>query len=104
MDRPPRVQRFPVSYRIEHWVLTVSFFLLAVTGIAQKYPDVGFMSWLIGVMGGIETTRLIHHLSAIVLMFLTVYHIGVVGYRVFVLRTRLTMLPGNYWQNTSFHI
>jgi len=94
MEKPPRYLRFPVSYRIEHWVLTVSFFLLALTGIVQKYPDLGFMSWLIGIMGGIETTRLIHHLAAIVLMFLTVYHIGVVGYRMFVLRKRLTMLPG----------
>ena len=94
MEKPPSYLRFPVSYRIEHWVLTISFFLLAVTGIVQKYPDLGFMRWLIGLMGGIETTRVIHHVSAIVLMLLTVYHIGVVGYRMFVLRTRLTMLPG----------
>lgn len=94
MEKPHSYLRFPVSYRVEHWVLTISFFLLAVTGIVQKYPDVGFMQWLIGVMGGIETTRLIHHLSAIVMMLLTIYHIGVAGYRVFVLRTRLSMLPG----------
>jgi len=94
MEKPLRFRRFSVSYRVEHWALTISFFLLAVTGIVQKYPDAGFMRWLIGVMGGIETTRLIHHLSAIVMMLLTVYHIGIVGYRVFVLRVRLTMLPG----------
>jgi len=94
MEKPPKFRRFPVSYRVEHWALTISFFLLAVTGLVQKYPDVGLMQWLIGVMGGIETTRLLHHLSAIVMMFLTIYHIGVVGYRMFVQRRRLTMLPG----------
>ena len=94
MEKPPRFRRFPVSYRVEHWALTISFFLLAVTGLVQKYPDAGLTQWLIGVMGGIETTRLLHHLSAIVMMFLTIYHIGVVGYRIFVQRRRLTMLPG----------
>ena len=94
MGKPLKFRRFSVSYRVEHWALTVSFFLLAVTGLVQKYPDVGLMRWLIGVMGGIETTRLLHHLSAFVMMFLAIYHIGVVGYRMFVLRRRLTMLPG----------
>jgi cytochrome b subunit of formate dehydrogenase len=94
METQLRYERFPVSYRVEHWVLTISFFLLGLTGLVQKYPDLGVSSWLIGVMGGIETTRQIHHLSAIVMMLQTVYHIGVVGYRVFVLRGRMTMLPG----------
>jgi cytochrome b subunit of formate dehydrogenase len=49
---------------------------------------------MIGFFGGIETTRLIHHISAIVLMFLAIYHILDIGYKIFVLRTRLSMLPG----------
>jgi cytochrome b subunit of formate dehydrogenase len=49
---------------------------------------------MIGFFGGIETTRLIHHVFAIVVMLLAVYHILDVGYQIFVKRTRLNMLPG----------
>jgi formate dehydrogenase gamma subunit len=94
MDKPRNYTRFSLSYRIEHWVLTFSFALLAVTGIVQKYPDIGLSRWLIGVMGGIDTTRGLHHGAAIVLMFLTIYHIGELGYRWLVLRVRPTMVPG----------
>jgi cytochrome b subunit of formate dehydrogenase len=86
--------RFPVSYRIEHWVLTVSFFLLTVTGLVQTFAEWPISLQLIGLMGGIEMVRVIHRVAALVLMLLTVYHLGVVGYRIFVRRTRMTMLPG----------
>jgi cytochrome b subunit of formate dehydrogenase len=49
---------------------------------------------VIGALGGIETVRLLHHLAAMVLMLETIYHVGIVGYKVFVLRTPMTMLPG----------
>jgi cytochrome b subunit of formate dehydrogenase len=49
---------------------------------------------MIQFFGGIETIRLIHHICAIVLMFLAIYHILDVGYKIFVRRTRLSMLPG----------
>jgi formate dehydrogenase gamma subunit len=85
--------RFPLAYRIEHWVLTLSFTTLAITGLVQKYPLNGVSQWIVAVLGGIVNTRTIHHVAAIVLMLEVVYHIGVVGYRVFVLRVRPTMVP-----------
>jgi cytochrome b subunit of formate dehydrogenase len=86
--------RFPLSYRIEHWVLTIAFFLLTITGLAQTFASWPISQQLIASFGGIETTRIIHRVAAIVLMLQTIYHLGVVGYRIFVLRTRMTMLPG----------
>lgn len=94
MHNERRYQRFSISYRIEHWVLTISFALLAVTGLIQRYVDVAFPRWLVGVLGGIETVRLLHHLAAIVMMLLTIYHVGELGYRFFVLKVRPSMLPG----------
>jgi formate dehydrogenase gamma subunit len=94
MSEQRRYLRFPVSYRIEHWVLTVSFFMLALTGLIQMNIDAAVPRWIIGALGGIETVRVIHHLSAVVLMFEAIYHLGVLGYRIFVLRLRPTMLPG----------
>ncbi|MBN1660856.1 MAG: cytochrome b/b6 domain-containing protein [Anaerolineae bacterium] len=95
MDRAERKYlRFPLSYRIEHWVLTIAFFLLTVTGLVQSFASWPISQQLIAAFGGIETTRIIHRVAAVVLMLQTIYHLGIVGYRIFVLRTRMTMLPG----------
>ncbi|MEJ2209832.1 MAG: hypothetical protein P8129_12440, partial [Anaerolineae bacterium] len=94
MNSETRILRFSVAYRIEHWVLTLSFGLLALTGLVQSFMDYGFARQIIGFLGGIENVRLIHHLSAIVMMLQTIYHLGTVGYRMLVERQRMTMLPG----------
>jgi formate dehydrogenase gamma subunit len=86
--------RFSLAHRIEHAVLLVSFTVLAVTGLPQKFIEAGWAQTMIGLMGGIEFIRQIHHFAAIVLMLETVYHLVSVGYRMFVRHVRLTMLPG----------
>ncbi len=86
-------RRFTLAHRVEHVLLLASFTTLAVTGLPQKYVEAGWAQAMIGLMGGIELTRQIHHIAAIVLMMETVYHLVSVGYRVIVRRVRLTMLP-----------
>lgn len=88
-----RYLRFPLSYRIEHWVAMSSFTILAITGLVQLFPNVGISLFLIDLMGGIRIVRVIHRLAAIALMLEVVYHIGAVGYRMYVLRVRPKMLP-----------
>jgi cytochrome b subunit of formate dehydrogenase len=89
--------RFTDAQRIEHALLLSSFTILALTGIPQKYALQPWAEWMIAAMGGIESVRIIHRVAAVVLMLETIYHGGVVTYRVFVERVRLTMLPG--WQD-----
>ncbi|MGD8821580.1 MAG: cytochrome b/b6 domain-containing protein [Anaerolineales bacterium] len=101
--------RFPRSYRIEHWILFASFTTLAITGLVQKFATAGISQFLVGLVGGPENTRIIHRTAAIVLMLETVYHIGIVGYRLFVKRSRLTMLPTlndvrNAWDAFRFNL
>lgn len=48
---------------------------------------------ILRLLGGIETTRIIHHSAAVILMLEVVYHLGALGYRIFVRRTYLSMLP-----------
>jgi cytochrome b subunit of formate dehydrogenase len=85
--------RFTLAQRVEHAVALVTFVVLAVTGLPQKYATAGWAEAMIGVMGGIEAVRVIHRVAATVLMIATVYHIGVVGYKLYVQRARLSMLP-----------
>ncbi len=91
--------RFTLAQRIEHLVTVVTFVLLALTGLPQMYADTGAGRTLIALMGGIEFVRVIHRVAATALMLEVMYHLAVVSYKVFVQRSRLSMLPG--WQDVS---
>lgn len=86
-------QRFTISQRVEHWIFISAFIILGITGLVQRYSDFQISSWVVGAVGGIENLRLIHHLAAIITMLIVIYHIGALGYRIYVQRARLTMLP-----------
>jgi formate dehydrogenase gamma subunit len=53
----------------------VSFTCLALTGLPQRYSDADWARGLIFLMGGLDTVRLVHHLSGIMLLFQGLYHI-----------------------------
>jgi cytochrome b subunit of formate dehydrogenase/mono/diheme cytochrome c family protein len=86
-------QRFPLARRIEHLIMLLSFSLLGLTGLPQKYPLAAASIWFVDLLGGIENLRAIHHISATVLMLGTAWHIILAGYKLFVLRERMSMLP-----------
>jgi cytochrome b subunit of formate dehydrogenase len=86
--------RFPVAQRIEHLVLVLSFGLLALTGIIQKFPLNPVCDWLLAALGGVEAVRIIHRVAATVMMVQTAYHVILVGYKLYVQRVKWTMLPG----------
>lgn len=101
--------RFRWPYRVEHWVFMASFTTLAVTGLAQKYAEAPISQWIVVTLGGIESVRVIHRLAAITIMVVAVYHIGAVGYRLYVNRSRPHMLPGlfdvrNAWQSLKYNL
>ncbi len=97
--KPHAYQRFNVFQRLEHILLLVSFTVLGVTGLPQKYSAQPWATTMIGAMGGIETTRLIHRYAAVILLAVTIYHFVAVAYRIYVKRVAMTMLPG--WQDVK---
>jgi len=89
-----RYRRFDTGQRIEHALLILSFTILSITGLPQKYPDTGWGEGMIWLFGGIELTRFIHHTAAIVLIVGSIYHLVSMGYRLVVKRVQMSMLPG----------
>ena len=85
--------RFPLARRIEHWLMMLSFVTLGLTGVPQKFATSNISLSIIQALGGIEVLRTIHHTAAIVMMLGTAWHILVMGYSVFVLRDKMSMLP-----------
>jgi len=102
-------QRFSLSQRVEHIVMLLSFTVLAVTGLPQKFAANGFSIFLVRLFGGIENLRIVHHVAAILLMLSAVYHLITIGYKVFVLRVRMSMLPTmtdikDAWQTVIYNL
>lgn len=91
--KPNKYWRFSRIDRIEHALLLGSFTVLVITGIPQKFSTYLWANWMITAMGGIEVVRIIHRVAAIVLMLETIYHFIAVGYKLYVKRVSLTMLP-----------
>ena len=86
--------RFSLAQRVEHVVMFTSFIVLAVTGLPQKFAEAGIAQAIINLWGGIETTRQIHHIAAVVLILSAGFHLLALGYRLYVSRARPSMLPG----------
>lgn len=89
----PAYVRFSLSQRVEHILMALSFTTLGLTGLAQKFALHPVSLSIITRLGGIENLRAIHHVAAIVMMFGAMYHILAVGYKVFVERQPMSMLP-----------
>jgi len=87
--------RFVLSQRLEHIVLMISFTMLCLTGLPQRYAAAGWAQGILRLLGGIATARLIHHFFAIVLLAQALYHVIVVlGELIGVRPRRWSMLPG----------
>lgn len=101
--------RFTKGQRQQHLVLLVSFTLLALTGLPQKYSSSTLGEQLIDVMGGIEVVRIVHRVAAVVLMGATLVHLLDVGYRTLVRGVSLSMWFGlkdlkDAWQTVRYNL
>lgn len=86
-------ERFDIYQRIEHIIFLLSFTILGITGLVQKFSSVGVSESIIFALGGIQTTRIIHRTSAVIMLAISIFHILDVLYRVYVLRVSWTMVP-----------
>lgn len=86
--------RFGLARRVEHWVLVLSFSLLAITGLAQKYSELGISISIISLLGGIQTTRIIHRVAAVIFGLQSILHVIYAFYLVYVRRQKANMAPG----------
>jgi cytochrome b subunit of formate dehydrogenase/mono/diheme cytochrome c family protein len=100
-SEPKKYTRFDPLQRVQHIIFLVSFSVLGLTGLTQKYALSPFSLWYFELIGGIEVSRLIHRTSAIVMMIVSVVHVLDVLYRVLVLRNPINMIP---WIDDLQHV
>lgn len=68
--------RFSTSQRLEHLVLIISILILLITGLPQKYRSISISRFILSTPDSINYIQTIHHIGAIILIFLAIYHIG----------------------------
>jgi formate dehydrogenase gamma subunit len=81
-----KITRFDIPQIIQHAGLMVSFILLVLTGVPLKFHTWAISQWWIGVWGGIEVTRSVHHFAAWVMVIVCLYHLVYLCYTTLILR------------------
>jgi len=68
--------RFKVGQRWEHLLIILSFTLLILTGLPQKYREFSWSQDLLSTPERLTFIQQIHHLAALLLAFEALYHLG----------------------------
>ncbi len=84
--------RFSKESRIEHLVLMISVFMLALTGLSQTFMVHPFGKFILTSLGGLESTQNIHHFFALLLGLLAAFHLLFVLDGLFVRRINFKMI------------
>jgi formate dehydrogenase subunit gamma len=82
--------RFSLGQRWEHAILLLTGLVLLLTGLPQKYREFSISQDLLSTPERILLIRQIHHIAAIILSLLIIYHLV----RIFILMSRRS-LPGD---------
>jgi formate dehydrogenase gamma subunit len=68
--------RFNASQRWEHGIFLLTIAILLATGLPQKYNATNWSQAIISSPERLKTLQLIHHITALVLTALILYHLG----------------------------
>jgi formate dehydrogenase gamma subunit len=85
--------RFTLSQRWEHAVLLISIAIQLLTGLPQKYATSPWSQAIISSPERLATIQLIHHISALLLTGLVIYHLGKAFYLIARRKLPGDMLP-----------
>ena len=69
------VKRFSTAKIIEHFVVTLAFIILGITGFSQTYYASTIGRNVLAFFGGINAVRQVHHAFAFILGFTFIYHL-----------------------------
>ncbi|MBK8975337.1 MAG: cytochrome b/b6 domain-containing protein [Planctomycetes bacterium] len=87
------VLRFGRWQRLEHLLGAVSFILLLLTGLPQKFWESDWATSLIATMGGIDMVRNTHRIVGLVFAALCVLHVGIAILKILSGRSQASMVP-----------
>jgi formate dehydrogenase subunit gamma len=72
--------RYSVHIVIQHFLIFVSFMVLAATGLPLYFSDLFWAPYVLSLFGGTDLARLIHRIAAIMMIVAAAYHlINIIG-------------------------
>jgi len=74
-EREESFVRFSWNVRIQHLVLFISVIILIITGLPLKFHEATWAEWIMGLLGGIRVSRLLHRIAATGLIGVGIYHL-----------------------------
>jgi formate dehydrogenase subunit gamma len=92
-ETPEYFARFSVDQRLQHFLLVIAFTMLVLTGLPQKFSTTPWAEWIVLHLGGIDTTRFLHRIFAVLMMAVAVSHILSLVVSLVRGRLRPTMVP-----------
>lgn len=87
-----RMRRFSAARIAEHSLHILTFGVLVVTGLSQRFFTLDISQWLIMKLGGIDSVRLIHRCAGVVFVIATGVHILVATLGVIIRRWQPSMV------------
>lgn len=85
-------KRFGPLRIAEHWLNAVTFIILVVTGLSQKFYAFELSHLMVISLGGIDKVRFIHRIAGIIFSVLTIQHILVASFGILFKRWQPTMV------------
>ena len=80
VESEPEGQRFfvrlPLALRLQHFVLLSSCIILILTGLPIKFHDTAWAAFMFDLMGGIQSSALIHRIGAVGLIAVGLVHLA----------------------------
>ena len=87
------VLRFAKVHRVTHILIVISFILLAATGLPLMFHYTEWGSFFVRIGGGLEVTRVIHRICAVITVVYALIHIAFI-FRKAVIERKFSLLYG----------
>ncbi len=85
------ISRFDIHQIIQHAGLALTFILLVVTGLPMRFSGSGISQWWVGLWGGVDSLRAVHHFSAWAIVIVCLYHVVYLFYTIVILKRPFPM-------------
>ncbi|MCK5139293.1 MAG: DUF4405 domain-containing protein [Thermodesulfovibrionia bacterium] len=67
--------RYSIHIVIQHFLIFMTFIILAATGLPLHFGDLWWASYIIALFGGSDSARLIHRIAAFLMIIASIYHL-----------------------------
>ena len=100
------VVRFETHQRIQHFLMMSTFIVLALTGLPQRFNEMGASRRWVDLLGGLESVRMIHRSAGVLMLVDSVYHVGYLAVRIGVQRRfgAFQMVPRPQDARDAYHM